>query len=490
MRDDEAPRTGPACAPRGHLGWLRRWRRGSGNAATSDYDFARGRRGWAEERGSAGVAGERSVVRPGALVEPRACPGDTLNPRPRSGHSPELRGGSPETWHSCPDTHEQTGDHFDRARSLVHEGNGGGAKHSASTALPCWKADWSGDQARRTSERPATATRFLQPLRRLESAHRGLTRAGLGLLTAGVWLSLATSAAADTRKPPRDPAPPTITIGRYSQQDDRSRASIGASIRAKESAPGRRAAVSRQTSSAAGTPAKGGAGADLPTPYPPLRADSAFALNPEPLGPGSFWYTLGPGRVCPYAGGTLAPCYTLVGPGAPGVDPGVLAASVADRLPLFPGRIQTSPQRAGLTGARSWFWLDPAPSVEELTVTVAGETVTVTAEPSVIQWRFGDGAGLAGGPGRPYRPGPPPDGAIVHVYETRCLPGDQGRNPYVLASCGSSGYPLEAVVGWRISYSASGPIDASGTLPTRTTAADAPYAVTESRGFLVPGASK
>ena len=42
----------------------------------------------------------------------------------------------------------------------------------------------------------------------------------------------------------------------------------------------------------------------------------------------------------------------------------------------------------------------------------------------------------------PYRSGPPPEGAIVHIYETRCLPGDEGRNPYVLGSCGSNGYPL------------------------------------------------
>jgi hypothetical protein len=255
--------------------------------------------------------------------------------------------------------------------------------------------------------------------------------------------------------------------------------------------PGRSAQrTSPRITRVARTPPRGGAGDNLPEPYPALAADSSLAQNPEPLGPGSFWYTVGPGRVCPYARGTLAPCYTLVGRGSPGVDPGAIAASAADRLPLLPGRIRMSPQTAGLTGARSWFWLDPAPRVEELTVTLAGQTVTVTAEPSVIEWRFGDGAELTGGPGLPYRAGPPPEGAIVHVYETRCLPGDRGRNPYVLASCGEAGYRLEAVVVWRISYVATGAINASGTLPTRTTATGAPYPVTESRGFLVPGASR
>lgn len=178
------------------------------------------------------------------------------------------------------------------------------------------------------------------------------------------------------------------------------------------------------------------------------------------------------------------------GPGGPGLDPAAIAASIADRLALLPGRIQTSPRVTGLTGAVSWFWLDPAPRREELTVSLAGQTVTVVAEPDGIEWRFGDGAELAGGAGHPYRPGPPLAEAIVHRYETRCLPGDQGRNPYVLASCGSRGYRIEAVIVWRISFTASGPVDANGTLPSRTTATSRPYPVSEARGFLVEGATR
>jgi hypothetical protein len=156
---------------------------------------------------------------------------------------------------------------------------------------------------------------------------------------------------------------------------------------------------------------------------------------------------------------------------------------------LLPGRVQTSPQSTGLTGTDSWFWLDPSPRTEELSVVLAGETVAVTAVPTAVAWRFGDGADLVAGPGRPYRAGPPPADAVVHSYETRCLPGDQGRNPYVLGSCDSTGYEVEAVVAWRISYSASGPVDASGTLPTRTTATSIAYPVSEARAFLVPGAT-
>jgi hypothetical protein len=323
-----------------------------------------------------------------------------------------------------------------------------------------------------------------------------LSRAVLGGVVVIASLVLAASAEADPGKPDKD-SPPGIKLGYYSQQVDRSRVRIGATIAVERGVPAReQEPSSRPVSHVVRFPVKGGAVDDLPDgdPYPPLRANSTLAQDPQPFGPGSFWYPVGPGRVCIYAPNSVLPCYTLVGsggaPGGPGLDPGAIAASVADRLPLLPGRIQTSPRMVGLTGTDSWFWLDPAPRIEELTVSLAGETVTVTAEPTAFEWRFGDGVELAGGPGRPYRAGPPPAGAVLHLYETRCLPGDQGQNPYVLGSCGSTGYGLEAVVAWRISFSASGPIEASGTLPARTTATSVAYPVSEARGFVVPGASR
>src|SRR5262249_60200495 len=119
-------------------------------------------------------------------------------------------------------------------------------------------------------------------------------------------------------------------------------------------------------------------------------------------------------------------------------------------------------------GAASGFWLAPAPGGEVLSIARGGGRVSVSAEPR-IEWRFGDGAALVGGPGRPYAPGPPPADAIRHLYETRCLPGDVGRDPYVLPDCGARGYPLEALVHWTISFVASGPVSASGSVPSRTT---------------------
>lgn len=201
----------------------------------------------------------------------------------------------------------------------------------------------------------------------------------------------------------------------------------------------------------------------------------------------------------------VSPCYGVVpapapspgtptpagGSARPPVNPGVLAASIADQLSLGPGRIKASPsaQVNGLTGAESWFWLSPAPGPRSLSVGLRGERVTVSASVNAVKWSFGDGASLAGGPGVAYRQGSVPAGAVRHVYQTRCLPGDQGRDPYVLSSCGSDGYTVTAAVEWGISYTASGPVAAGGSLPSRTTSTSVAYPVSEARGFLVAGGS-
>jgi len=148
-----------------------------------------------------------------------------------------------------------------------------------------------------------------------------------------------------------------------------------------------------------------------------------------------------------------------------------------------------SPTTVGLAGARSWFWLDPAPRRQSFSISLAGETVNVVAEPTV-EWRFGDGAVLDGGPGVAYGADAGSSDAITHVYDTRCLPGDQGRNPYVLASCSQNGYAVLALVVWRITYSAAGPVAGSGALPGRTTETSASYPVSESRAFLVSGGGR
>ena len=286
----------------------------------------------------------------------------------------------------------------------------------------------------------------------------------------------------------------TIKIGRWSQQEGPSKASVSASIAAHGARPGRdrHSGTSRSHTQLISTPRGGGTSNNEPL-YPALPSTSPFLRNPHPFGPDSFWYSDGSGHTCIYKPSSVLPCFTVTAGAAsgPGVNPAAIAAAIAARLELFPGRIQASPtaSRGGLTGADSWFWLSPAPRREVLSVSLRGERVSVSAEPS-IEWRFGDGAALVGGPGRPYAPGPPPADAIRHLYATRCLPGDSGRDPYVLTRCAAHGYPLEALVHWAISFEATGPVSASGSLPNRTTSTGLAYPVSEARAFLLAGGGR
>jgi hypothetical protein len=310
-------------------------------------------------------------------------------------------------------------------------------------------------------------------------------------ITAIVFLLLAPAAAAGNG----------ITVRWFSQQYSQSSAGAGASVDVHRRSAGRSgpthessAHVAVDVSSTGARVKVIGGATDRPLPgpaFPSLPKSASIFKSAQPAGPGSFWYSDGSGHVCMYAPSSVLPCFTVTGGGAGSVaplSPGAIAAHVADRLALGPGEIKASPANAGLTGALSWFWLEPAPRIEQLSVSLAREDVTVTATPQ-ISWRFGDGVSLDGGPGVPYEAGAVPPDAITHLYQTRCLPGDQGRDPYVLGSCGSDGYALAAVVTWQISYRAAGPIAASGALPARTTISTVAYPVSEARAFLVGGSS-
>jgi hypothetical protein len=313
-------------------------------------------------------------------------------------------------------------------------------------------------------------------------------------IVGAVAVGLMTSAVSLAGSPP---PPPPVSLGVSSQQAGPSRARVSASIAVRTSRRGREGtnAVDNGHAQAISVPHRDGVGDSEPL-YPALPSTSPFLRNPHPFGPDSFWYTDGSGHTCIYMPNSVLPCYIVTAggggaAGGPGVNPAAIAAAIAARLELFPGRIQASPgaSRGGLTGTDSWFWLAPAPRREVLSISLRGERVTVSAEPS-IEWRFGDGAALVGGAGRPYAPGPPPADAIRHLYETRCLPGDVGRNPYVLPGCGARGYPLEALVHWAISFVASGPVSASGSLPSRTTSTGLAYSVSEARAFLLAGGNR
>ncbi len=306
--------------------------------------------------------------------------------------------------------------------------------------------------------------------------------------TVGVVLALAV---AMTLLVPLSACAASYRVLPVSQQLGPSRASAGASVEASSRTP----ATHGQGGGPASAPVADTEAPSGPTPSaanPTLPSNSPRLANPHPGGPGSFWYTTTSGERCIYEAASNGVCFNVVEPGGPGaapeppVNPAAIASGAAERLSLGTGRVQTSPsvQTNGLAGAPSWFWLEPSPGARSLTVALRGEHVTVTASVKEVQWAFGDGASLAGGAGVPYRPGSVPAGAVRHVYQTRCLPGDQGHDPNVLSSCGPGGYTVEALVQWAIGYTASGPVAGGGALPARTTASSIVYRVSVARAFL------
>ena len=297
-----------------------------------------------------------------------------------------------------------------------------------------------------------------------------------------VALAVAVSAASVSAKPPPPKTVTTLRIGEFSSQVDPNRAAVGAHIAARTNRPAQKSVSVRVADVI--TPGS-------PPPVPTLSSDSTLLQNPHPMGPGTLWYQGAPGQQCIYAPSTSPVCFAIVQPNGGRLDPASVAAQMARTMDLVLPPIQASPSasQSGLTGDASWFWLATRPSRAVVTVNLGAETVTVSADPSATEWFFGDGGGRTGGPGVADEPGPPPADAITHVYDTRCLPGDQGRNPNVLPSCGADGYQVLARVSWTISFAASGPVAATGGLPARTTESDLVYPVSEARAFLVGGSS-
>jgi hypothetical protein len=275
----------------------------------------------------------------------------------------------------------------------------------------------------------------------------------------------------------------SVGIGRYSQQVAPGQAQAGGSITVTSSTPGN--GPNPGVSSAPGpSPSAEGAGT-------PAAGSAGYV---EQLGQGSYRYTGAEGQECYYltegintcAGEEEARPAAPAAPARPAVNPEAVAVTVSARLNLAVGGIVASPsaQTAGLTGAASWFWLEPTPAARSVSVALRGEQVTVSASVASVRWSFGDESDLVAGPGVPYRPGTSPAGAVRHVYQTRCLPGDQGHDPNVLSSCGPNGYRVEALVQWAISYTASGPVAGGGPLPARSTETSISYPVSEARAFL------
>jgi hypothetical protein len=283
----------------------------------------------------------------------------------------------------------------------------------------------------------------------------------------------------------------SIRIGAISNQTSPSRASAGGSINVSSHTPAHSGGPALNGTPGSRAPgSEGGAPAGSEPAFPSISSNSPRYRNPHPFGPGSFWYSA-EGHQCVYVPASNGACFNVVQPEAgqpaqPPINPAAIAAGLANQMTLQAGSVAVSPSAHanGLTGAASWFWLEPTPTSESLSLSLRGEHVTVSASASGVQWSFGDGAAITGGAGVPYRAGAAPSGSVRHAYQTRCLPGDQGHDPNVLSGCKASGYQVQATVGWGITYQATGPVPAGGSLPSRSTETSLVYPVSEARAFL------
>jgi hypothetical protein len=287
-----------------------------------------------------------------------------------------------------------------------------------------------------------------------------------------------------------------IYVGQYSGQRGTGRAEVGGSVTEHETAPG-----NPGTSGGTGSPYADGppsytptettepsaptAGSAVPYVDPRFRgAQSRETFDPNPTA--CLYFPETPGA-CPVETPAADPPRGRRGR-APPIDPAAIAASIAASMPLLPGEITANPATTGWTGVASWFWLEPAPRTVAAVAVLGAERIVVTAQPYPM-WSFGDGAQAGGSAGRPYQRGADVQGAVRHRYETRCMPGDAGRNPHVSESCTGEGYNVGAAVEWSISFVATGPVEMSGALPSRTTTTSSTYPVNEVRAFLTEGAS-
>jgi len=139
---------------------------------------------------------------------------------------------------------------------------------------------------------------------------------------------------------------------------------------------------------------------------------------------------------------------------------GALVQQAYRYLPLPAPRIGVNPPtgRDQLVNLPSWLWIAPQTwGARSATASVPGLSATATATPVSVTWTMGDGHQVVcRGPGTPYRPGDPPGAASPDCGYT-----------YRSSSAGQPGerYRVSATTRWRITWTATGVINTSGTLP-------------------------
>ena len=146
--------------------------------------------------------------------------------------------------------------------------------------------------------------------------------------------------------------------------------------------------------------------------------------------------------------------------GAPAVPPAVLAQEASRFLAAPAPGIQLNPPAGTdhLVNLESWLWVDASTwGRRSATASVPNESASVVATPVSVTWIMGDGSRVVcRGPGTPYDPNRSPDSQHTdcsHTYRrsSASQPGER--------------YTVSATSTWALTWTATGLVVASGTLP-------------------------
>lgn len=125
-------------------------------------------------------------------------------------------------------------------------------------------------------------------------------------------------------------------------------------------------------------------------------------------------------------------------------------------LPLG-STVSANPSPAGLVGLDSWLWLNPMPAAMSATEDYAGVAYRVTAQPTSVEWTFGDGARATYAAPDAFGQAFPSTSPVTHLYEAHS----------------EAGYDINAAVVYDVQWSAYVGGSWAGPYPMGTTKLDA-----------------
>jgi len=234
-------------------------------------------------------------------------------------------------------------------------------------------------------------------------------------------------------------------------------------VRATASSPGRPAeAASNDNGEDDGAPSDGGriVSCSYNTVASPSGGLTFAATCSNPSAANISFDPMGNVRFIVPVPGDPAPAPGAAPPAGQQVTPAMLARQASRFLPLPLPIIHTNPpaDRDQVVNLPTWLWVDAARwGRRTATAAVPGLSVTVVATPSTVTWRPGDGTvHVCHGPGTAYDPARAPGAqqtACSYTYHRSSLGAPAGR------------YQMTATITWDVSWTTTGAIGASGTLP-------------------------